>query len=140
MRCGIKQHPKSEEHFVISKTRFSTRHSRFEKNTEGKVTLLKSQNQQFLKVTILWTIKLAEEDFSFRSCEDLNTLFKHMFSSNVTEKFALSRQKVSCVAKAALGPVILENIVEDVKITPAVNTMIDGSESAKINGFSCKIL
>ena len=89
-----------------------------------------------MKVTILWTIKLAEEDFSFSSCVDLNTLFKHMFPSNVTEKFALSRENVSCVAKAGLDLVILENIVEDVKITPAVNTMIDESESAKINGFS----
>lgn len=42
----ISQHAKSGEHSVISKARFSTMHSRYEKNTEGKVTLLKSQNQQ----------------------------------------------------------------------------------------------
>ena len=62
-----------------------------------------------------WLYKIAEEDFSLRSCDDLNLLFKKMFpDSGIAEQFTLSRQKASYVICDGLSPLLAKEIWNDV--------------------------
>lgn len=134
----INQYAKCENHFVISKTRFSTTQPRLEKNTEGKTIFLKSHGSLSLQTEFGWTLKLAKEEFSFGFCEGLDSSFKYKFPNSVGTNFAISKEKVNCVAVTGLGPLIFENIEVDIKTSLAFYLLtIDADTTAKINGFSC---
>ena len=62
----------------------------------GEVALSKPLNQSVLEAEIVWLFKLAEEDWSFESCDHLDKLFVRMFpGSAVAEKFGTAHTKAS---------------------------------------------
>ena len=56
----------------------------------------------------LWAFKLAEQDWSFRSCDVIDQLFHCMFQNETSEKFAVGYTKISYVVRHGLGPTVLE--------------------------------
>ena len=62
--------------------------------SQGQFTLSKPLNEAVTESEILLLFKLAEEDWSFSSCDHLDQLFARMFpGSNVAEKFGVGHTK-----------------------------------------------
>ena len=65
---------------------------------------------------IQWVIKVAMSSSSFRSCSELNELFKAMFSDSViASSFQLSKTKCSYYVNHALAPFINDLVAKDVR-------------------------
>ena len=72
--------------------------------------------QKKISAEALCLYKIAEEDFSLQSCDDLNLLFRKMFlDSGIAERFTLSRQKTSYVICDVLSPLLSNEICNDVR-------------------------
>ena len=73
----------------------------------------------------MWLFKVAEHDFSFRSCEQLSSLFQAMFPDSLIGKsFTMGRSKASYSVTEALGPMMQEKIYKEVSQTPAAFTIL----------------
>ena len=62
----------------------------------------------------IWGFKLAEQDWSFRSCDVIDQLFHCMFQNETSEKFAMGLTRMSYVVCHDLGPTVLEEISKDI--------------------------
>ena len=79
------QHSDKRDHKAIAKTRFSDTqvHIRTQKPVASisklPPLLETSVNNNIFSAETSWLYKITEEDFSLRSCDDLNLLFRKMF-------------------------------------------------------------
>ena len=83
---------------------------------------------------ILLLFKLAEEDWSFSSCDHLDQLFARMFpGSNVAEKFGVGHTKASYSVRHGRGPVVLNELVKDINTSGnMVTLMLDETTTKQV--------
>lgn len=73
-----------------------------------------TQSDCTVKAEALWSMKVANSNYSFSSCDGLPKLFQTMFEDSLTAKdFSMSRTKVSYVITHALGPYFLQQTLKD---------------------------
>ena len=81
----------------------------------------------------LWVFKLAELDWSFRSCDGIDQLFHCMFQSETSEKFAIGSTKMSYVICHGLGPAVLEEISKDINASVGcIALLLDETTTAQL--------
>ena len=85
-----------------------------------------SLNNKVSAAEATWLFKVAEEDYSFRSCDDTPLVFtKKRFQSAISQKFTLSQEKASYVIKHALGPLVASDLCKHITKSPGCFTMFD---------------
>ena len=78
-----------------------------EVSKEKEIILDRSLADKVTGAEAMWVFKLAQQDYSLRSCENIPLLFKRMFpDSEVAKKFTMGRAKASYVVSDGLGPLI----------------------------------
>ena len=82
-------------------------------------------NEAVTESEIFLLFKLAEEDWSFSSCDRLDQLFAWMFpGSDVAEKFDVGHTKASYSVRHGLGPVVLNELVKDINTSGNMVTLM----------------
>ena len=110
----VNQHVKGKKHDDQRKLRNPEKQSSL-LPSQGKLVLAKSKSRAVSEAEILWCFKVAEEDWSFSSCDRLALLFQRMFQgSPAADGFAMAHSKASYVIRHAIGPVVLKELVNDV--------------------------
>ena len=118
----VNQPVRGKTHKSFSEAKFSSSQSRFFQSASG-VQLAKPVHIQVTQAEGLWAFKLAEQDWSFRSCDGIYRLFHRMFQSETSEKFAIVRTKMSYVVRHGLGPAVLEEISKDINASVGCITL-----------------
>ena len=81
----------------------------------------------------LWAFKLAEQDWSFRSCNGINRLFHRTFQSKTSEKFTIGHTKMSYVVCHGLGPTVLVEISKDINASVGcITLLLDETTTAQV--------
>ena len=81
----------------------------------------------------LWAFKLAEQDWSFRSCDGIDQLFHRMFESETSEKFTIGCTKMSYGVCHGLGPAVLEEISKDINTSVGcITLLLDETTTAQV--------
>ena len=62
----------------------------------------------------LWAFKLTEQDWSYRSCDEIDRLFRSIFQSETSEKFPIGLTKMSYVVRHGLLHAVLEEISKEI--------------------------
>lgn len=113
----VKQHANGSDHNKRAKDRFSKAQPHFASSpsTSGNIALVpKSVNDQTLQAEIWWVLKVANNDFSFASCDDLDKLFKLMFPCPYTADFTLGSKKVSYLVTYGISAYFNEELIQDI--------------------------
>ena len=76
--------------------------------------LTKPQKDQVMTAEILWAMKVAAAGFTFSACDDLPELFAAMFPGAISEKFSMSKSKVSYMLSDGLGPFFRTNLCKKI--------------------------
>ena len=71
----VNQHAGSCSHSLKSKTRFSSDQPKFEKIESNIKFCSKPLQTRYMEAECLWAFKVAEQDWSFCSCDDVNSFF-----------------------------------------------------------------
>ena len=75
---------------------------------------------------------MAEEDFSFQSCNNLDELFKRMFEGcPISEKFSLGSSKASYVVRHGLGAAVCKELVDDINKSDSIFTLLIDETTTK---------
>ena len=120
----INQHMKSGKHKTTSNLRFSNTQPKLQQ-VKGALKLGIPVSTQTTQAEVLWAFKVAEEDFSLMSCNDVGKLFGRMFEgSAVAEKFSMGQSKISYVVRHGLGPVVVKNLVDDINQSDSLFTLL----------------
>ena len=128
----VNQHVRGKPNKSFSDAKFSCSQSRFFKSASS-VQLAKPVHIQVTQAEGLWAFKLAEQDWSFRSCDAIHHLFHHMFQSETSEKFAIGLTKMSDVVRHGLGPAVLEEIRKDINASVGCSTLLlDETTTAQV--------
>ena len=77
-----------------------------------------------MEAECLWAFKVAEQDWSFCSCDDVNSLFYRMFPYEVSEKFSVGRTKMSYIVRHGLSEVLRNELVDDIKASIGTFTLL----------------
>ena len=109
----VNQHVCDKMHKFFSDAKFSSSQSRFLKSATS-VKLAKPVHIQVTHRKGIWALKLAEQAWSFRSCDVIDRLFHCMFQNDTSEKFAMGLTRMSYVVHHDLGPTVLEEISKDI--------------------------
>ncbi len=68
-----------------------------------------------LRAEIIWSLKVAACNFSFRSCDGVVSTFQAMFTdSNIAKNMTLARSKVRYLISDGLRPIFLKDLVNDI--------------------------
>jgi hypothetical protein len=127
-KCGyhqILQHSATAKHKEKSLARFSSKQGHFEvvrakSNQEvlenpGTFILDASFEDKVTKAEVLWAMKTAHSNYTFSSSDGIPALFHEMMPCAISEKFTMSRTKVSYLIKDGLGPYFLQKLCEDIR-------------------------
>ena len=77
---------------------------------------------------ILWTLKVIMNHFSFRSCMDLDKLFKAMFpDSEIAKQFKLSKTKCSYFINFGIASVFKTNLTKEINMPSFYSFSFDES-------------
>lgn len=127
----VNQHAKGTNHKQLSTARFSDNQPRFSPSSS---TLIKPLNERVLEAEILWAFKVAEEDWSFRSCDNLDKLFGRMFHSEESAKFGMAHTKASYAIRHGLGPEVVKELALDLEQSTAscYTLMLDETTTAQV--------
>ncbi|KAG4075503.1 hypothetical protein HA402_003328 [Bradysia odoriphaga] len=72
-----------------------------------------------LKAEIIWALKCCKNNFSFKSNDDTNEIFKEMFpDSKIAAQYSMSVTKTRYLIQFGIAPLVLETLKEDIKQTP----------------------
>ena len=128
----VHQHVRGKTHKSFCDAKFSRSQSRFFKSASS-VQLAKSVHIQVTQAEGLWAFKLAEQGWSFRSCDGIDRLFHRMFRSETSEKFAIGRTKMSYVVHFGLDPAVLEEISKDINASVGcITLLLDETTTAQV--------
>ena len=111
----VNQHAGSGSHSLKSKTHFSPEQPKFEKIGNNIRFSSKPLQTRYVEAECLWAFKVAKQDWSFRSCGDINSLFYCMFPCEVSKKFSVAHTKMSCIVQRGLSENLLNELVDDIK-------------------------
>ena len=90
----VYQHATCGSHSLKSKTRFSSDQSKFEKIGNNIKFCSKPLQTRYMEAECLWAFKVAKQDRSFHSCDNINSLFYHVFVLGFQEVFSRSYKNV----------------------------------------------
>ena len=128
----INQYARVSTHKQLSDAKFSESQPRFFKGASN-VQLGKPVKAKITQAEGLWAFKLAEQDWSFRSCDGIDQLFHRMFECEKSEKFAIGRTKMSYVVRHGLGPAVLEELSADINNSIGCFTLLlDETTTAQV--------
>lgn len=89
---------------------------------------------------LLWGMKVSQSNYSYRSCDDLPSLFKKIFPGNVVaENFTMSRSKVSYLISDGLGPYFKKDLCMKVSASPGYVIQYDETANSQVRK-QCDIL
>ena len=91
----VNQHVWDKTHKFFSDAKFSSSQSRFFKSASS-VKLAKQVHIQVTHAKQLWAFKLAEQDWSFRSCDGIDPLFHCMFQNETSQKLPIGHTRMPC--------------------------------------------
>ena len=91
----VNQHVWDKTHKFFSDAKFSSSQSRFFKSASS-VKLAKQVHIQVTHAKQLWAFKLAEQDWSFRSCDGIDPLFHCMFQNETSQKLPIGHARMPC--------------------------------------------
>ena len=114
----------SGSHSLKSKTHFSSEESKFEKIGNNIKFCSKPLQTRCMKAECLWEFKVAKQDWSFRSCDDINPLFYCMFPCEIPRKFLVDPTKMSYIVQHGLSEVLLNELVDDIKASIGTFTLL----------------
>ena len=140
-KSSLDSHAGSKKHKDRVKTRESMSTLYFDKNSSEAPSDSRSSNSvssptldSMLKsvsvshAEIRWVIKVVLSSSSFRSCLELNELFKAMFSdSAIASSFQLSKTKCSYYVNYGLAPFIKDLLAKDVRSSPYFSVLFNES-------------
>ena len=129
----VNQHLKTNDHKVKADARFSTTQPKFQKVGNSMEYLNKSIDKRVLEAECLWAFKLAEEDWSFASIDDVKILFKRMFGGEVLEHFSAGHTKMSYIVRHGLSDVLLSGQVEDLNKCVGTFTLLLDETQQQLN-------
>ncbi|CAF2081799.1 unnamed protein product [Rotaria magnacalcarata] len=73
-------------------------------------------DEEVTKAEILWTMNVAKKGYAYKSCDELNELFKSMFpDSAIATRFHIQSNNMSYVMSNGLGSYFKKQLVNDVK-------------------------
>ena len=128
----VNQHVRGKTHKSFSDAKFSSSQSRFFRSASS-VQHAKPVHIQVTQAEGLWAFKLAEQYWSFRSCDGIDRLFRRMFQSETSEKFAIGRTKISYVVRHGLGPAVLEEISKYINAcVGCITLLLDETKTAQV--------
>ena len=77
---------------------------------------------------IKWALKIVNSHFSFRSCSDINELFRSMFSdSRIAKSFKLSKTKFAYLINFGVGSYFKEVLRKELINAPVFSLLFDES-------------
>ena len=121
----VNQHAGSGSHSLESKTRFSSDQPKFEKIGNNIKFCSKPLQTRYIEAECLWVFKVAEQDWSFRSCDDINSLFYRIFPcESFREVFIVGHTKMSYIVRHSLSEVLLNELVDDIKASIGTFTLL----------------
>ena len=96
------------------------------KKSTSKIMILNaSQKDKISSAEAVWMFKVAEQNYSLRSCDGVPKLFLTMFSdSNIAKGFTVSRQKASYIVFDGLGPFLGKRLCNDITSYEGTFTVI----------------
>ena len=118
------KHAGSCSHSLNSKTHFSSDQPKFEKIGNNIKFCSKPLQTRYMKAECLWEFKVAEQDWRFCSCDDINSLFYCMFPCEVPKKFLVNPTKMSYIVRHGLSEVLLNELVDDIKASIGTFTLL----------------
>ena len=113
----ILSHADGKKHKDLATRRFSGNQLHFTQGeTPGSILFDKrSHNDQVTTAEVAWSMKVAMNNYSYNSCEDISSLFKFMFPGPVSSDFSMSRSKVSYLISDGLGRHFHNKLCEKLK-------------------------
>lgn len=152
----VLQHADSKKHSDSVTARYGQKQKHFEKaltseskNTPGEsssksetsCTMQPSQLEKVATAEILWTLKVAQSNYSYSSCDGVPDLFKRMFPGHcVSEQFSMSRTKVSYLISDGLGPYYRREMCDSIRDTGTAYTLQYDETGNSQNRKQCDIL
>jgi len=76
--------------------------------------VLKCTSEDVIRAELIWAIKVATKNMSYRSCDGINETFNAMFPCSIPESFSLSRTKVSYLLTDALELYLKKQLIYDI--------------------------
>jgi hypothetical protein len=136
-KSALTSHSKGNKHQVNVKN-FNPVSSLFFKSNSPKPSSSKdtSNNKIDLMMSTLavshaeirWALKVLTSHHSFRSCLNLNQLFRVMFpDSDIAKSFQLSKTKCAYYIVHGLAPYFMEILLQEIKNSPTYSTLFDES-------------
>ncbi|KAG8192189.1 hypothetical protein JTE90_009953 [Oedothorax gibbosus] len=91
--------------------------SRNEKTSKPRsLAVALTTDQLVTKAEAIWAMKVADANYSFKSCVNITSVFKLMFKNHpIVNGMQLSERKLSYVLSHGLGPYFLEELMCDIK-------------------------
>ena len=117
-KLSTAKYSSSQVHIEIGSTGTST--SSVESSTSGSngnntIRLDPSLNDKVSAAEAMRMFNVAEEDYSFRSCDNTNQLFGNMFTDSPTAaNFTMCRTKASYLISDGIGPLLATEICESI--------------------------
>ena len=97
------------------------------------IVVSKPLGTRVFEAECLWAFKVAEEDWSFSSCDNIKALFQRMFAGEVCEKFSIAHTKMSYIVRHGLSEVLLTELVDDVNNSIETMTLLlDETTTAQV--------
>ena len=140
----LKQQNRTRKHVKLARAAFSTKQSQLitspasnprssalgasssetignspiQKQVKGPtpVILAKAHLDQVIAAEVIWTLKMAANDFSFSSCDDIGDILYEMYPNPVFRDFNLASSKASYLISHGIRPYFTQQLVKDLKV------------------------
>ena len=78
------------------------------------------------RAEILWTMKMVNIHYSYRSSDDMKLLFQSMFpDSSIAKQLSIGRTKVSYIVSFGLAPYLHQAVIDGVKLSEEFTICFD---------------
>ena len=94
---------------------FSSDQPKLEKIGNNMKFCNKPLQTRYMEAECFWAFKVAEQEWSFCFCDNINSLFYRTFPCEVSEKFSVGHTKMSYIVRHGLSEVLLYELVDDIK-------------------------
>lgn len=83
-----------------------------------------------LQAEVLWALKVLSSHYSFKSCEDVGYIFRHMFpDSQIADKFSCGEKKCAYISCFGIAPYFHQQLLNSVKSADGYVLLFDESMS-----------
>ena len=130
--AALESHAKDDKHKMKLSSSGTVKIQQLYKatNQSGDKRTLKSfvVSSVVIAAEIKWALKIVTSHFSFRSCLDINKLFRSMFSdSHIAKSFKLSKTKCVYFIKFGIAPYFKEVLRKKIINAPVFSLLYDES-------------